>query len=143
MRSSKPAPRVTIVAPAGASFSNLAALRRYAVLVRRCSPLDIANNAKYSPNMKITDAKPVDRFQVFLRFNDGVSGIVDLSHFAGRGVFRAWEQEGVFEQLSISPAGALQWPGDLDLCPDSLYLQLVGKSAAEVFPALRDSLAHA
>ena len=93
--------------------------------------------------MKITDAKPVDRFHVFLRFDDGASGTVDLSHFAGRGVFRAWQQEGVFGQLSISQAGALQWPGDLDLCPDSLYLQMVGKSAGEVFPALHDSLAHA
>ena len=93
--------------------------------------------------MKITDAKVVDRFRVFLRFDDGASGIVDLSRFAGRGVFQAWEQEGVFEQASISPAGALEWPGDLDLCPDSLYLQVVGKSAAEVFPALHDSLAHA
>ncbi len=93
--------------------------------------------------MKITEAKPVDHFHVFLRFDNGESGIVDLSHFAGRGVFSAWLQDGVFEQLSISPAGALQWPGDLDLCPDSLYLQMVGKSAAEVFPALRGVLTHA
>ena len=93
--------------------------------------------------MKITDAKPVDRFHVFLRFDDGASGTVDLSQFAGRGVFRAWQQEGVFEQLSISPAGALQWPGDLDLCPDSLYLQMAGKSAAEIFPTLHNSPAHA
>lgn len=92
--------------------------------------------------MKITDAKPVDRFRVFLRFDDGVSGTVDLSYLAGQGVFCALEKEGVFEQLSISPAGALQWPGDLDLCPDSLYLQMTGKSAAEVFPALQQSLTH-
>ena len=93
--------------------------------------------------MKITEANPVDHFRVFLRFDDGASGTVDLSHLAGRGVFRAWLQEGVFEQLSISPIGALQWPGDLDLCPDSLYLQMVGKTAGEVLPALRHSLAHA
>jgi hypothetical protein len=93
--------------------------------------------------MRITEARAVDRFHVFLRFDDGASGSVDLSHLADRGVFRAWQQEGVFEQLSISLAGALQWPGELDLCPDSLYLQMVGKSAAEVFPALHDSLAHA
>ena len=93
--------------------------------------------------MKITYAKAADRFHVFLRFDDGASGTVDLSRFAGRGVFGAWQQEGVFEQVSISPAGALQWPGDLDLCPDALYLRMVGKSAAEVFPALHDSLTHA
>ena len=93
--------------------------------------------------MKITEAKPVDRFRVSLRFDDGASGIVDLGHLAGLGVFRAWQQEGVFEQLSISPVGALQWPGELDLCPDSLYLRMTGKSAAEVFPTLQHSLAHA
>ena len=93
--------------------------------------------------MKITEAKPVDRFRVSLRFDDGTSGVVDLSHLAGRGVFRAWQQEGVFEQVSISSVGALQWPGDLDLCPDSLYLQMTGKSAAEVFSTLQHSLAHA
>ena len=93
--------------------------------------------------MKITEAKPTDRFRVFLRFDDGASGTVDLSHLAGRGVFQAWLQGGVFEQLSISPIGALQWPGDLDLCPDSLYLQMTGKTADEVFPALHHAPAHA
>ena len=93
--------------------------------------------------MRITDAQPHDRFRVSLRFDDGASGTVDLSHLAGRGVFSAWLQEGVFEQLSISPIGALQWPGDLDLCPDSLYLQMVGKTAAEVFSTLGHSLTHA
>jgi len=92
--------------------------------------------------MKITEAKALDRYRVFLGFDDGASGTVDLNHLAGRGVFQAWLQEGVFEQVSISTVGALQWPGDLDLCPDSLYLQLIGKTAGEVFPALRDSLAH-
>ena len=91
--------------------------------------------------MRITDAKPLNRFRVSLRFDDGASGTVDLSHLAGRGVFNAWLQEGVFEQLSISPMGALQWPGELDLCPDSLYMQMLGKTASEVFPTL--SHAHA
>ena len=93
--------------------------------------------------MKILHAEPVDHFRVFLRFDDGASGTVDLGHLAGRGVFLAWQQEGVFEQLCISPEGALQWPGELDLCPDALYLQMTGKTADEIFPALRSLLAHA
>ena len=93
--------------------------------------------------MKITEAKALDRFRVFLRFDDGTAGAVDLGRLAGRGVFDAWLQEGVFEQLSVSPVGALQWPGDLDLCPDSLYLHLTGKPIDEIFPALDRSLVHA
>ena len=93
--------------------------------------------------MKITEAKAVDGFRLFLRFDDGASGTVDLSHLTGRGVFSAWLQEGVFQQVSIGPGGGVVWPGELDLCPDSLYLQMLGKSAGEVFPALNKSLAHA
>jgi hypothetical protein len=93
--------------------------------------------------MRITEANVVDRFHVFVRFNDDVSGVVDLGHLAGRGVFRAWDQQDVFEQLSVNSEGALEWPGELDLCPDSLYLQVVGKSAAEVFPAIHDTGVHA
>ena len=93
--------------------------------------------------MKITEAHPAGHYQVFLRFDDGASGTVDLGRFAGHGVFRAWEIQGVFEQLSISRAGALQWPGDLDLCPDALYLQMVGQTAAEIFPALQPEFSHA
>ncbi len=93
--------------------------------------------------MRITEAKPAGRFRVFLRFDDGTSGTVDLSDLAGRGVFSAWLRDGEFERVSVSSQGALLWPGDLDLCPDALYLQLTGKAAADVFPALRTSLANA
>ena len=93
--------------------------------------------------MRILEAKPLDRFQLSLKFDNGVEGRVDLSDFAGRGVFQAWLQPGLFEQVSISETGALEWPGELDLCPDAMYLRMTGQSAAEVFPALHNSLTHA
>ena len=87
--------------------------------------------------MRITRATPVSGFRVSLEFNDGVTGTVDLSSFAGRGVFKAWEQPGVFEQATITPEGALAWPGEIDLCPDMLYLQVTGKQPEELFPAVQ------
>jgi hypothetical protein len=56
-----------------------------------------------------------------------------LSHLAGRGVFAAWEQEGVFTQVKLGSHGQLEWPGGLDLCPDALYLTLTGKRPEDVF----------
>ena len=93
--------------------------------------------------MKITEAKPLEKYKLFVRFDDGVSGVVDLSDIAGRGVFEAWNREGVFEQVRITELGALEWPGELDLCPDSLYLKVTGKQPEEVFPALRKHVTHA
>jgi hypothetical protein len=93
--------------------------------------------------MEIVEVKPLDGFRLFLKFKDGVSGTVDLSSLACRGVFAAWLNEGFFEKVRITDVGALEWPGELDLCPDSLYLQLTGKKAEDLFPAIIGNLAHA
>ena len=47
--------------------------------------------------------------------------------------FSAWDQEGVFDQVKLGQHGQLEWPGDLDLCPDALYLTLTGKRPEDVF----------
>ena len=93
--------------------------------------------------MKITEAKAVSAYSLQVRFDDGVCGIVDLSDYAGVGVFEAWLKPGLFEQVAVTNDGALAWPGDLDLCPDAIYLRLTGKSVEEVFPALRHQPAYA
>jgi hypothetical protein len=93
--------------------------------------------------MKIVEARPLPKFQVELRFDTGEAGVVDLSSFAGRGVFAAWNQSGVFEQLSVTPEGALEWLGEIDMCPDALYLRMTGKRPDEVFPSLQQRLSHA
>lgn len=93
--------------------------------------------------MKITAAKPLPNYRLELRFDDGVAGVVDLSTLVGRGVFVAWNTPGVFEQVTITDRGAVAWPGELDLCPDALYLQATGKRVDEVFPGLTNPLSHA
>ena len=93
--------------------------------------------------MEIVEVKPLGGFRLFLKFNDGVSGTVDLSSIAGRGVFASWLNAGFFEKVRITDVGALEWPGELDLCPDSLYLQLTGKNPEDLFPAIVRNLAHA
>ena len=75
--------------------------------------------------------------RIWLRFSDGSAGEVDLSDLAGRGVFRAWDRGGVFESVHVAPHGAVAWNDEIELCADSLYLELTGKSAEEVFPGLR------
>lgn len=93
--------------------------------------------------MKLVSVIPKENFRLFVRYDDGSSGEVDLSAYAGRGVFSAWMEPGVFEQVRLADAGHPEWPGEIDLCPDSLYMQLTGKSPAEIFPKLKNLLAHA
>jgi len=93
--------------------------------------------------MKILEISPRDNFRLFLRYDDGTSGEVDLSAYVGRGVFAAWEESGVFAEVRLTDAGHPEWPGGIDLCPDALYMQLTGKCPEEVFPALGHRPAHA
>jgi len=93
--------------------------------------------------MKITEVMPLEDFRLFLRFEDGVSGEVDLSGYAGRGVFASWLKNGVFQQAMLNDSGTVEWPGEIDLCPDALYLRLTDKSPGELFPTLRNRPAHA
>ena len=72
-------------------------------------------------------------YRIWLRYSDGASGEVDLSDVAGKGVFQAWRDRGFFEKVHVAPHGSIAWDDDLEICPDTLYLQLTGKSVEEFF----------
>ena len=86
---------------------------------------------------RAVQAIPLDGFRIRLKFSDGIEGDVDLGDLAGRGVFEAWSSRTLFEAVSVNESGALVWPGEIDLCPDALYLRLTGRPADEVFPRLK------
>jgi hypothetical protein len=92
---------------------------------------------------KITEVKPVAKYRLWLRFADGTTGEVDLSHLAGKGVFQIWEEPGGFDRVAIGSGGEVQWGEQVDLCPDALYLRVTGMTPEELFPALSESHDHA
>lgn len=83
---------------------------------------------------RVVSARALPGHRLWLRFTDGVEGEVDLSRLVGSGVFSVWEQESVFESVAVSASGAPEWPGEVELCPDSLYLELTGKSWKDLSP---------
>ena len=92
---------------------------------------------------RVTRVKVLDRYKVDLTFANGSRGKVDLSSLVGGGVFAAWNDYDEFQRVTIGPDGSLVWPCGVDLCPDSLFLKMTGKKPDEVFPALKNELAHA
>lgn len=86
---------------------------------------------------KAIQASPLDGFNLWLKYADGIEGAVDVSDLAGRGVFEAWSDREVFEAVTVNESGAIVWPGEIDLCPDTLYLRLTGRTAEEIFPGLK------
>ena len=85
---------------------------------------------------KAVEVRPGTDHRIWIKFDDGSQGEIDLSDLAGRGVFQAWTDRKVFEEVRVDHSGAVVWPGEIDLCPDALYLRLTGKTVEDVFPGL-------
>jgi len=86
---------------------------------------------------------PLKGFKIHVRYDDGVEGEVDLSHLAGQGVFRAWDDPNLFANVTIGSNGEVRWSDEIELCPDALYLQITGKAPEDVFPNLLKAQVHA
>jgi len=92
---------------------------------------------------KILKVKALEGYSLELEFDDGVSGTVNLSDLAGKGVFALWRDRRAFERVQIGSSGELVWDDRVDLCPDALYLKVTGKKPEDLFPILRHEPAHA
>lgn len=90
-----------------------------------------------------TLVRALSNFRIYLEFSDGAKGEVDLSDIAGNGVFKAWNDDSFFQRVHIGPHREIKWNDEIELCSDSLYLKLTGKTPEEVFPQLRREQPHA
>jgi hypothetical protein len=77
-------------------------------------------------------------YRIYLEFSDGSKGEVDLSDLAGKGVFQVWNDYNFFEKVHLGDHREIKWNDEIELCADSLYLRLTGKSPEELFPKLRE-----
>ncbi|MHB8874732.1 MAG: DUF2442 domain-containing protein [Myxococcaceae bacterium] len=68
--------------------------------------------------------------RLFLRFNDGSQGIVDIADvIAFEGVFSSLRDQTNFEKVFVdSQWGTVCWPDNLDLAPEPLYERITGRN---------------
>lgn len=93
--------------------------------------------------LNLIEAEALPGYHLRLRYSDGVTGEVDVSHLVGRGVFELWNDVTAFERVSIGSAGELRWTDEVALCADALYMEITGKTPAEIFPNLKKAIADA
>ena len=92
---------------------------------------------------RVKEVKVIAGYRLSLSFDDGTTGMVDLSDMVGKGVFALWRDRGAFERVRIGTSGELVWDDQIDLCPDALYLKATGKKPEDIFPGLRREPSHA
>lgn len=90
-----------------------------------------------------TEVKPLKDYRLWVKFSDGVEGVVDLSDFAGKGVFAAWNDYREFEKVHLGSSGEIAWSDAIDMDPDAIYLKITGKKPEDLFPKLRELIQYA
>ena len=53
----------------------------------------------------LVEVKPLQYYRLRVKFSDGEQGEVDLSGFAGKGVFALWDDYSKFENVKIGASG--------------------------------------
>ena len=77
------------------------------------------------------EVRALEPYRIWLRYDDGTDGEVDLAHLASRRLFAAWSDPDFFAGVRIEPWGAVAWSDNLDLCPDALYRRLLGQPVSD------------
>lgn len=72
--------------------------------------------------VRVTDAKLIRDFVVWVRFNDGVEGEIDLASELDGPVFEPFKDPRFFAQLRVDPdVHTLVWPNGADFAPEFLH----------------------
>jgi len=70
----------------------------------------------------VVEAKYVRDFVVWLKFEDGIEGEVDLSAELYGPAFEPLKDPSYFRQVAIDPEmGTIAWPNGADFAPEFLY----------------------
>lgn len=71
---------------------------------------------------QVVEVKPLPNFRLWVRFLDGSSGTVDLSHELWGPMFEPLTNPDVFDQASVDPElETVVWPNGADLAPEFLF----------------------
>jgi hypothetical protein len=75
---------------------------------------------------RVTEVEALPEFRLRVVFADGLTGTVNMSrlvHSPNAGVFATLADPSLFAQVTLE-CGAVAWPGDLDLAPDTMHVAI-------------------
>lgn len=79
-------------------------------------------------SVDVTAVEVVGEYRLRLSFADGTVGEVDFAGREWRGVFEPLSDPSYFERVAVDPeAGTISWPDGLDMAPEPLYEEALGR----------------
>ncbi|MFI5196562.1 MAG: DUF2442 domain-containing protein [Chitinophagales bacterium] len=71
-------------------------------------------------NPRVKSVDPLPGFKLSLTFTNEEHRVFDVKPYLSKGIFSSLSDADTFKQVRLFN-GSILWPGDLDLCPDTLY----------------------
>lgn len=82
-------------------------------------------------NPQVKDVRPIENYQLEMVFENGERRIFDVKPYLDLGVFVRLQNQAVFQAVRVV-AGSVEWPGEVDLSYDTLYLESQPISTASI-----------
>ena len=81
----------------------------------------------------VVEVRLLEGFRVFLRFDDGAQGEIDLEPLLSPfdGVFEPLRDLARFREVFVDDGGTIAWPNGVDLAPEILYSKVSGRPLAQ------------
>ena len=83
----------------------------------------------------VVEVRPEPNHRLFVRFEDGLSGHIQLSQAQMTGALAPLLDAQFFSQVFIDH-GAVAWPGEIDLAPDAMHQQVAAQQPPVATPHL-------
>ncbi len=74
---------------------------------------------------KVVKATAFPDFTLELTFDNGVCGLVDVEPRLHGPMFEPLRDPVLFQQVTVDQFGAICWPNNADLSPDTLYADIL------------------
>ncbi len=79
---------------------------------------------------KVVQVRALGGYRLYVRFDDGTAGEIDLKGRLFGPVFEPLIDEKMFQQVFVDEFGAIAWPCGADLAPDGVHRRLAAAATA-------------
>jgi hypothetical protein len=89
--------------------------------------------------MKVQEVKYLSDYKISVKFEDGVSGTVQLNDLVEKGIFKVLQDKNQFAKVYTN-GHSIAWSNDLEIDATNIYSELTGKHFGAI---ISPKLSHA
>jgi hypothetical protein len=89
--------------------------------------------------MKVQEVKYIAEHTISIKFDDGISGTIQLKDLVQKGIFKVLQDKSEFAKVYTN-GYSIAWSNELEIDATTIYAELTGKHFGEIFtPKLSQS----